>query len=289
MPKVKTFDARTIELNDPVFRYPVDYIGLTRGFTAGTHGGADCGWNASHGGRNQPVYAPGNKNTVRVVKDDGLYNGGYGNYVTLDSDGFLVLLAHLKQGSVKVRPGDILPRGTKVGNMNNSGNSFGDHLHYEIYLPGCSGSADRIDPLPLTYAYFDQTVSADTACKESLKYLGEKPVEPAPDRIGKPGVHDGTKEYIEINTDNLRARNAPSLNAEILGYMNKGKYNVMQTADKTREAGNGYLWYMTSNDVWCAGVVGVNHFPARTSPDKDWSEVLTSSERLTALARKYVN
>lgn len=56
-----------------------------------------------------------------------------GNYVLLETerDG-LILMAHLKQDSLRVAIGDRVRRGQVVGQVGNSGNSTGPHLHIEM-------------------------------------------------------------------------------------------------------------------------------------------------------------
>ncbi len=66
----------------------------------------------------------------------------YGNYVKLDhGDGYETLYAHLD--TVKVCKGDRVERGSVIGTMGNSGNSYGAHLHFEVRQSG-----ERIDPTP---------------------------------------------------------------------------------------------------------------------------------------------
>jgi hypothetical protein len=52
-----------------------------------------------------------------------------GNYVAVDCGDFFVVLAHLRQGSIQVRAGSRLDIGDTLGEMGNSGNSSGPHLH----------------------------------------------------------------------------------------------------------------------------------------------------------------
>ena len=52
-----------------------------------------------------------------------------GNYVAIDCNGFFVILAHLRQGSVTVSEGERVAVGTRLGAMGNSGNSSEPHLH----------------------------------------------------------------------------------------------------------------------------------------------------------------
>lgn len=56
-----------------------------------------------------------------------------GNHVLLDhGDGEYCLLAHLRQGSVAVAPGDTVARGERVGDCGNSGLSTEPHLHLQL-------------------------------------------------------------------------------------------------------------------------------------------------------------
>lgn len=71
-------------------RFPDKYIGLSRGFKVNDpnkHLGIDMGWNDQYGGRNCPVFAPGDGVVSGMA--DGLGNLGssgnsYGNYITID-------------------------------------------------------------------------------------------------------------------------------------------------------------------------------------------------------------
>jgi murein DD-endopeptidase MepM/ murein hydrolase activator NlpD len=61
--------------------------------------------------------------------------GGFGNYVVVDhGDGYGSVYAHLSQVAVGV--GQSVSRGGSIGQMGNSGNSYGSHLHFEIHQAG---------------------------------------------------------------------------------------------------------------------------------------------------------
>lgn len=69
----------------------------------------------------------------------------YGNYVIIDhGDGSFSLLAHLRQGSVRVRPGDRLSAGQQVGKVGYSGSVHTIHNHYQLQ----SGPAYAAEGLP---------------------------------------------------------------------------------------------------------------------------------------------
>ncbi len=52
-----------------------------------------------------------------------------GNFVAIDCGGFYLVLAHLRQGGVWVREGDVVETGDELGEIGNSGNSSEPHLH----------------------------------------------------------------------------------------------------------------------------------------------------------------
>lgn len=55
-----------------------------------------------------------------------------GNHVVIRRDGALVLLAHLRAGSVRPRLGDHVSVGEMIGECGNSGNSTEPHLHIQV-------------------------------------------------------------------------------------------------------------------------------------------------------------
>jgi LysM repeat protein len=95
--------------------------------TQGIHGynGIDMG---AAVGTSIYAAAPG---SVILAKNDGGWNGGYGNYVIIShSNGTQTLYAHLSSVSVSV--GDEVARGDYIGGMGSTGKSTGSHLHFEV-------------------------------------------------------------------------------------------------------------------------------------------------------------
>jgi hypothetical protein len=65
-----------------------------------------------------------------------------GNLVTLDlGGGRFAFYAHLRPGTIRVRPGQRVRRGDVIGELGNSGNSVGPHLHFHVgNLPSLNSS-----------------------------------------------------------------------------------------------------------------------------------------------------
>lgn len=75
----------------------------------------------------EPVHAAADG----VVRDVIRSRRGLGNVVEIDhGNGYVTRYAHL--ADVEVRKGRILTRGTRIGYVGVSGNSFAPHLHYEV-------------------------------------------------------------------------------------------------------------------------------------------------------------
>jgi murein DD-endopeptidase MepM/ murein hydrolase activator NlpD len=70
------------------------------------------------------------------------YYGGYGYAVTVQNDdGTQVIYAHSRRVLVSV--GDEVKAGQVIGQVGNTGNSYGTHLHLEIHVNG-----QPVDPIP---------------------------------------------------------------------------------------------------------------------------------------------
>jgi hypothetical protein len=71
-----------------------------------------------------------------------------GNHVLIDSEGVLVAVCHLQQGSVKVRPGQRVRIGDVLARCGNSGNSTEPHVHVQAID---SRDIQRANPVRLTF------------------------------------------------------------------------------------------------------------------------------------------
>ena len=145
-------------------------------------------------------------------------NWAYGNFVKIiNDDGTVCLYAHMEYTSVKV--GQRVSKGQVIGRMGNSGNSFGGHLHWELW--SCNDYYKNIDPSP---------------------YLAPKEIV-----LPKSVERDKNKRQFQVDyNDNLRVRTEPNLNSEVVGILNAGIYNF--TEEKNSD---GYKW-VKLDSYWCA-------------------------------------
>ncbi len=80
--------------------------------------------------------------SARTVTAAG-YNGGYGYSVTVqNADGTEIIYAHSRR--LLVKTGDVVKAGQVLGEVGNTGYSYGTHLHLEIHVNG-----EPTDPIPL--------------------------------------------------------------------------------------------------------------------------------------------
>jgi len=90
---------------------------------------------------------------------------GYGNHVIISStDGsFYTLYGHLL--AFYVTPGQIVSAGTLIGVVDNTGNSTGPHLHYELRTGSAASSqnqCDLVNYVPPGWSYLGTTNYAGT-------------------------------------------------------------------------------------------------------------------------------
>lgn len=95
--------------------------------TQGIHG-----WNAVDLGasRGTPIHAAAD-GTVIIARNNGAWNGGYGNYVVIThGNGTQTLYAHMTRTAVS--SGESVSAGQIIGYVGSTGMSTGAHLHFEV-------------------------------------------------------------------------------------------------------------------------------------------------------------
>ena len=127
-----------------------------------TLGGDDASFGAPRGdhvhqgqdiaaARGTPVVAP----YAGVVTWVRYQRGGAGHYVVLDAgDRRDYVFMHLRRRSIPVAEGQRVLAGDQLGEVGNTGRSFGAHLHFEVWVDGWyAKGGEPVDPLPLLQAW----------------------------------------------------------------------------------------------------------------------------------------
>ena len=91
-----------------------------------------------------------------IVKAVQYQASGAGHYVVVDGAGEErdYVFMHLRSGSIPVREGQSVGTGQRIGEVGNTGRSFGAHLHFEVWTGrGWYSGGRPVDPLPLLRAW----------------------------------------------------------------------------------------------------------------------------------------
>ena len=113
---------------------------------------------AGHSHQGQDIFA-GCGSTIRTPRGGKVkakrYQSAAGNYVVIygAQNGYDFMFAHLRHPS-PLNIGDHVYTGQKVGNVGDTGDAVGCHLHFEIWTaPGWYTGGHPIDPAPLLRAW----------------------------------------------------------------------------------------------------------------------------------------
>lgn len=237
-----------------------------------THKGIDIGALKANGD-NLPVRA-WNDGTVLASGKDA--EGGV--YVVLKhSNGQWTGYWHLVEGS-NIPKGTKVKQGDTIGIRGNTGKSGGPHLHFvltkESMTEGFSISkmnSNAIDPL--NWVYKLPTDNIEKADSHDQYPLPLKPVLP------EPTIRNEDKHQVEVFADNLRIREKASTSSAVVGYMQKGIFDI------TRQVkGSKYIWDKLG-DYWIATndpEGWTRDLPAKMEVEKKCEELTAENADLTA-------
>ncbi len=120
--------------------YPLPFHSGQR-YQATTYNGHGSAWDFNLAGADggEPITAVTNGRVVAVVSNYDYNNRGckcFGNYVKIDHDGdsYYSVYGHMR--TVHVSSGQWVEKGQAIGTIGNTGDSSGDHLHFEIQDSG---------------------------------------------------------------------------------------------------------------------------------------------------------
>jgi hypothetical protein len=188
------------------FLYPVPPSSIvTQSFAEHEHRREVNGWTNYNGGIDWGIptgtsIKAAQVGTVTVVRSDAT---GYGTHVRIEhTEGrvkYTTIYGHLMKTNVEV--GDVVNAGDVIGKSDNTGNSTGPHLHFEIRRGN-----KPIDPAPLLV----KTVAALTSEEREEEVPRDIGVEPAQ----FPGL---PKARVLVATLNIRS--GPSVEDRIVGTL----------------------------------------------------------------------
>lgn len=163
-----------------------------------------------------------------------------------------IMVVHPNDDTLKnIKTNQRFKRGAKMFLEGNDGHATGNHFHISVsaskYVSGGWQENDKGawvikgNPIKPEDAFFiDENF---TTVKKNNGLTFKK----LPKQVGTPVERDKNKTQIEILVNELRARKTPK--GEILGYINKGIYNILNT--KTSDE---YVYFEVEKDVWIASL-----------------------------------
>ncbi|PEW14821.1 MULTISPECIES: M23 family metallopeptidase [Bacillus cereus group] len=126
------------------FIYPTDTTRVTSGFRGSRpdHHGVDLAEAGYH-----PIYAAASGQVSRSY-----FSSSYGECImivhTIDGITWETVYAHMRSGSRTVKEGDYVSQGQTIGVMGNTGDSSGQHLHFELHKGRWNASkSNAVNPL----------------------------------------------------------------------------------------------------------------------------------------------
>lgn len=179
------------------------------------HAGVDYGTN----NRKLPTYAIEDGKVVKIG-----FTKGQGNYVYVSYPRLLKTGLYQHLDSISVKDGENVSRDTIIGYVGETGEVTGIHLHFAWF-----------DSSEQNKGWYERNWEDF----ESYEYI--KPL----DYLGSSVERDKNKDQIEVVINNLRVRKLP--NGEILGYINPGIYNIIDTL-----VNEDYTWYKVGYNMWIA-------------------------------------
>lgn len=165
-----------------------------------------------------------------------------------------IMVIHPNDDTLKnIKIGDRFKRGEKMFLEGTDGNATGNHFHISVsaskYVSGgwqennLGAWVIKGNPIKPEDAFYIDDDFTNVLSTRGLNFKN------LVKNIGNPILKNENVKQIEVLVDNLRVRNKP--NGEILGYINKGIYNVLNILENT-----DYIWYEIDENMWIASKEG---------------------------------
>lgn len=178
-----------------------------------------------------PIYAVADGKVVAA--DDGTWDNSYGLHVAIQHGSDYTNYAHMSKINVKV--GQSVKAGQKIGEVGSTGNSTGNHLHFEVHL---GRKWNRVNPKP----YID---SAGTAS------IGSYTVGKTYTIVAKSGIKVRTgagTNYAQKKTADLTADGKKHAKDQTMAVLKKG---TRVTCQAVKTVGNR-IWMKVPSGWLCA-------------------------------------
>lgn len=226
--------------------YPLKLIAITADTADHGYNAYDFGWTDDDGsgdlGEHCWLRACSDGIVQQIVNSHPSYpdDQGYGNYIVIyyPKENMTSLFAHILKDSFTVKVGDYVRQRQKVCKQDNSGYSFGSHLHMEI----CKGKTfvrhGGVDYIKEKLIFADSWNIVRQYSKDDYGVI---------QLLIEPVAKDVTKNQVYIKDGSLRIRKEPSLNGTVAGYAVSGFYDYSET----KEA-DGFVWCKVGA-YWVAG------------------------------------
>lgn len=248
--------------------YPIKTIRITQRDHQGTH--ADCFATDEAGpdGGISSLFAPFTGIIKKIYSKDAnevwlesiepvLFADGTKDYMT-------IMFCHDNDVS-DLWVGKIIKQGEVFYQEGTKGYATGNHCHFECAKGKFTGTGWHKDAAGYWSINNGKLVTDCLFVDDSynliqtlgLNFKNVKEVEPK--RYGSPVERNEYVNQIKINADNVRARTSPS--GEIIGYVNSGIYNSLETVTQ-----DGYAWHRVEDNLWCAMGEWAEWLPKKEQP-----------------------
>lgn len=227
--------------------FPLKYMNQTQGVNGGySHQGTFAIDYGTKNGTALDVYAPFTGTIKKIYTKSGNFVWLESNEKVAWADGsvdYMTVMTGHDNNVSDLYVGKIIKQGEVYYRQGNAGNATGVHVHIEVGKGKFTGSGwyensygnwtinNGVHPVKAFYV-------SNTEVKNNGGYAWVN-------IIGMPVSRDNKKNQIEVMVNDLRCRKSP--NGTILGYVNKGIYNILDSSKN----GN-YTWYMIGSDNWIA-------------------------------------
>ncbi len=271
--------------------YPFKYMKITQNYNQGNHiadwknsnNYSDMPWDEACKDSGRDYFIPQNDFLVEEVL--GLNTEAVTNSVRLKSvnklyipykkeaDYLYLTLTHMNEDNLReISKGQVLKKGTMLLMEGTDGNATGNHFHitanlgkYYGLLQNSNGAwcfTYETSLIPEDAFYVDKNFTQ--IINTGGSNFKDVPKEILPVEDFKPVEKNEEYDQLEVKVSNLRCREEPSLNGQVLGYIKPAIYNY---EDKIEN--DGYTWYKIDKYYIAYNSDWINVYPKKEELKED--------------------